>query len=91
MLADQQLKLKGMQSKKVKAQRSIETRLFEVLIDIGVDLSSYHGVSLNDKDIKKVISNPSHIFDQFAAIFKEGRRPDCMLTDADIDALCLYF
>jgi hypothetical protein len=30
MLADQQLKLKGMRSKKVKAQRSIERRLFKV-------------------------------------------------------------
>jgi hypothetical protein len=52
-LADQQLKLKGMRSEKVKGRGSIETRMFDILKEIGVELSSYHGGSLNGKDIKK--------------------------------------
>jgi hypothetical protein len=59
--------------------------------EIGVELSSYHGGSLNGKDIKKVMNNASHIFDQFAAIFKEGKREDCLLADANIDLMCLHF
>ncbi len=54
-------------------------------------MSSYHGGSLNGKDIKKVMNNASHIFDQFAAIFKEGKRKDCLLSDDDLDLLCLHF
>ena len=41
-----------------------------MLKEIGVELSSYHGGSLNGKDIKKVMNNASNMFDQFAAIFK---------------------
>jgi hypothetical protein len=37
------------------------------------------------------MNNASHVFDQFAAIFKEGKRPDCLLLDDDIDAMCLHF
>jgi hypothetical protein len=54
-------------------------------------LSSYHGGSLNGKDVKKVMNNASHIFDQFAAILKEGKRKDCLLSDDDIGLLCLHF
>jgi hypothetical protein len=43
-----------------------------VLKEIGVELSSYHGGSLNGKDIEKMMNNASHIFDKFAAILKEG-------------------
>ncbi len=32
-----------------------------------------------------------HIFDRFLAIFKGGKRPNCALSDANIDALCLQF
>ncbi len=49
------------------------------------------GGSLNGKDIKKVMNNASHIFDQFAVIFKDGKRPDCILSVTNIDALCLHF
>ncbi len=90
-LADQQLKLKGMRSEKAKGWGSIETNLFDVLKESGVELSSYHGGSLNSKDIKKVMNNTTHVFDQVVDIFKEGKRPDCVMTDADIDALCLHF
>ena len=47
--------------------------------------------SLNVKDIKKVMNDASHIFDQFAAIFKGGEREECLLADADIDLMCLHF
>jgi hypothetical protein len=90
-LANQQTKLKEMRRAKVRGQQSIETKVFKVLKEIGVELSSYHGGSLNGKDIKKVMNNASHIFDQFAAICKEGKREDCLLTDADIDCMCLHF
>ncbi len=43
------------------------------------------------KNIKKVMNNTSHIFDQFAVISNEGKRSDCILMDADIGALCLHF
>jgi hypothetical protein len=52
-LADQQTKLKEMRRAKVKGQQSIETKVFQVLKEIGVELSPYHGGSLNGKDIKK--------------------------------------
>ena len=47
MVTDQQLKLKTMRTSKVKDQQSIETKIFKVLKEIGVELSSYHGGSLN--------------------------------------------
>jgi len=46
---------------------------------------------LNGKDIKKVMNNACHIFNTFAAIFKEGKRPNCVLSDTNIDDLCLQF
>ena len=90
-LADHQAKLKEMRQAKVRGQQSIETKVFKVLKEIGVELSSYHGGSLNGKDIKKVMNNASHIFDQFAAIFKGGKREECLLADSDIDLMCLHF
>ncbi len=90
-LADQQLKLKGMQAAKEKQEGSVDTKLFKVLKEVGVELSSYHGGSLNGKDIKKVMDNATFIFEELTVIMKEGKRPDCILMDADIDALCLHF
>ena len=90
-LADQQSKLKEMRQAKVRRQHSIETQLFRVLKEVGVELSSYHGGSLNGKDVKKVMKNASHIFDQLAAKLKEGKRKDCLLSDDDIGLLCLHF
>jgi hypothetical protein len=75
----------------VKGQQSIETKIFKVLKDIGVELSSYHGGSLNGKDIKKVMNNASHVFDNFSLIFKERKRDDCLLSDAEIEGLRLHF
>jgi len=90
-LADQQTKLKEMRQSKVRGEQSIETKVFRVLKEIGVKLSSYNGGSLNGKDIKKVMNNAYHIFEQFAEIFKEGKRNECLLSDADIDLMCLHF
>jgi hypothetical protein len=80
-----------MRRTKVRKQQSIETKMFRVLKEIGVELSSYHGGSLNGKDIKKVMNNATHLFDEFAKIFKEGKREGCPLSDEDIDAMCLHF
>ena len=90
-MTDHQAKLKEMWKAKVRGQQSIETKVFKVLKEIGVELSSYHGGSLNGKDIQKVMHNASHIFDQFAAIFKGGKREECLLADSDIDSMCLHF
>ena len=43
MVSDQQLILKAMRTLKVKEQGSIETKIFRVLKEIGVELSAYHG------------------------------------------------
>ncbi len=56
-LADQQLKLKDMQTAKGKKEHSIESKMFKMLKDIGVELSLYHGGLLNGKDTKKVMNN----------------------------------
>ena len=61
-MTDHQAKLKKMWKAKVRGQQSIETKVFKVLKEIGVELSSYHGGSLNGEDIKKVMNNASHIF-----------------------------
>jgi hypothetical protein len=90
-LCNQQNKLKTMRTSKVRAHDSIETKMFSVLKELDIELSSYHGGSLNGKDIKKVMNNACHIFDTFSTIFKEGKRPTCVLSDANIDALCLQF
>ena len=84
MVSDHKLKLKTMRTLKVKEQGSIETKIFSVLKEIGVEFSAYHGGSLNGKDIKKLMNNACHIFDRFLTIFKGGKRPNCALLDANI-------
>jgi hypothetical protein len=90
-LADQQLKLKVMQMAKGKKEHSIESKMFKMLKDIGVELSSYHGRSLNGKDTKKVMNNATYFFDGLTVILKEGKRADSLLSNDNIDALCLHF
>ena len=65
--------------------------MFKLLKNIGVELSSYHGGSLNGKDIKKVMNNTVHIFGELAAIMKEGKRPASIMFNADVNVLCLHF
>jgi hypothetical protein len=84
-------KLKQIRSAKVKAPDSIKTKMFKLLKTIGVELSSYHGVGLNGKDIKKVMNNATYVFDQLALIFEDRKRSDCLLMNDDIKALCLHY
>ena len=58
---------------------------------IGVEQSSYHGGSLNGKDIKNVMNNVSCLFDKFSLIFKSGKQINCELGDDNIDTLCRHF
>ena len=37
------------------------------------------------------MNNASHIFDQFAVIFQEGKRKDCLLSDDGIKEMCMHF
>ena len=78
-------------SAKVRSQDSIETKMFKVIKSIGVKLTLYHGGSLNGKDIIKLMNNATFVFDNLALMFKQGKRPDCLLTDEQIDEMCLYF
>jgi hypothetical protein len=95
-LRDQQNKLKTMRTSKVRAQDSIETKMFSVLKEIGVELSSYHGGSLNGKDIRKVKTNASYIFDSLAFFLRVGRgqtaccwMPTSMLCACNLER-CLF-
>jgi len=83
--------LRTIRQAKVLLPDSIETKIFKVLKDIGVELSAYHGGSLNGKDIMKVMNNASFVFDEFAVIFKAAKRPNCEMSDEDIDAMCKHF
>jgi hypothetical protein len=80
-----------MQTAKGEKEHSIERKMFQTLKDIGVKLSSYHGQSLNGKDIKKVMNNATYFFDEFADIIKAGNMPGSILSDAHVEALCLNF
>ncbi len=90
-LSDQQLKLKVMQTAKGKKEHNVERKMFKMLKDIGVELSSYHGELLNGKDIKKVMKNATYFFDELAVIINAGNRPGSILSDAHVEALCLHF
>ncbi len=90
-LSDQQLKLKVMQTAKGKKEHSVERKMFKMLKDIGIKLSSYHGGLLNGRDIKKVMNNATYFFDELAVIIKAGNRPGSVLSDAHVEVLCLHF
>jgi hypothetical protein len=78
---EQQSKLGELRRAKVRGEHSIKTKIFKVLKNIGIELSSYHGGSLTRKDIKKVMNNATHIFDEFAAVFRNGARVGCVLSN----------
>ena len=59
----------------------------KLLKSSGVELTRYHGGSLNGKDIKKVMDNTFFVFDEFATILKAGCRNDS-LTPKKIDKRC---
>jgi hypothetical protein len=60
---------------KVKEPDSIETTMFKVLKRIGVELSFYHGGSLNDKDNKKVMNKATYSLTHLLQYFRRGRGP----------------
>jgi hypothetical protein len=37
------------------------------------------------------MNNAAHIFDKLMVIMKEGKRPDSILSNADVDTVCLHF
>ncbi len=49
-----------MQMAKGKKDHSIESKMVKMLKNIGIELSSYHGSSLNGKDTKKVMNNATY-------------------------------
>jgi hypothetical protein len=90
-LDDQQLKLKAIETAKGKTEYSVKTKMVKLLKNVCVELSSYHGGSLHGKDIKKVMNNSAHIFDELMVIMKEGKRPNSILSNTNVNALCLHF
>jgi hypothetical protein len=64
IISSTQKNLRALQSSKAKSATSLKTKLLKVLKTIGVEQSSYHGGSLNGKDIKKVMNNVSYLFDE---------------------------
>lgn len=75
-------------SSRKKSEDGMESKLLGVLRSIGVELTRYHGGSLAGMDIKKVISNASYVFDEFAKILVEYKRPDCKVKDEVIKRIC---
>jgi hypothetical protein len=73
IISNTQKNLRVLQSSKAKSGTSLETKLFKVLKKFGVEQSSYHGGSLNGKDIKKVMNNVSYLFDEFSSILNSGK------------------
>jgi len=66
----------------------MEAKMEAVLKQVNVEIQRYHGGSLTGKDILKVVANATFIFDEFAKIFKEFKREDCVMSDDDITKLC---
>jgi hypothetical protein len=47
---------------------SLETKIFEVLKGVRVELAAYHGGSLTGKDIQKVMNNLTYLFEKFSSM-----------------------
>ena len=80
-------RLTSMRSER-RRKDGMEAKMEEVLKKVNVEIQRYHGGSLTGKDILKVVANATFIFDEFAKIFKEFKREDCVLEDSDITKLC---
>ena len=78
------------QSDRRRASEGIEPKLFELLRRIGVELTRYHGGSLNGKDIKTVTDNASFVFDEWCEILIKMKRPNS-LEDSEIREKCEQF
>jgi hypothetical protein len=88
LLARLKKSLTKFRSDRKRSKDGMESKMLRVLKSIGVELTRYHGGSLNGMDIKKVIANSAYVFDEFATILKEHKRPGCKLSDMDIDFIC---
>ena len=64
------------QSDRCRAGDGLEPKLFEVLRTIGVELTRYHGGSLNGKDIKTVTDNATYVFNEWSKILCNEKRRD---------------
>jgi hypothetical protein len=92
LLTEKEKVLHAMQSSKATSANSLELEVFKILKGIGVEQSSYHGGSLNGKDIKKVMNNAMYsLFDELSSLLKSGKQDNCKLEDNDIDELCIHF
>ena len=91
LLTEKEKAFRSLQSSKATSPNSLESQVFKILKGIGVEQSSYHGGSLNGKDIKKVMDKAAYLFDKFSSILQAGKRDDCELDNKCIDALCRYF
>jgi NACalpha-BTF3-like transcription factor len=60
IISNTQKNLRVLQSSKATSGTSLKTKLLKVLKKFGVEKSSYHGSSLNGKDIKKVMNTPRY-------------------------------
>ena len=88
MLKNMKEKLTKFRQTRKKSDDGIESKMLDVLKTVGVELTRYHGGSLNGVDIKKVIGNAAYIFDEFAVILKENKKADSPMSNAAIDKLC---
>jgi hypothetical protein len=90
-LADSKKKIEVFCSATKKSPESLNTIIFNILKEKGVEVTSYHSGSLTGEDIKKVMNNATYLFDTFSEILKKGQKVDCQLEDNDIDTLCAQF
>jgi hypothetical protein len=91
LYSDTQKNLHALQSLKAKSAASLETNIFKVLKGIGIEQSSYHGGSLNGKNMKKVMNNATYLFGEFSSLLKLGKWDNCKLSKKIIDGVCHYF
>jgi hypothetical protein len=64
-----------MQTAKGKKEHSIERKMFKTLKEFVVELSSYHGGSLNRKDVKEVMNNATYFLMSSLSSLKLGTGP----------------
>ena len=88
-----ELKSKLVDFRKVRKSsgEGLESKMFKVLKEVGVELESYHGGSLNGKDIIKVADNCDYIFQRFKNILVQGKKEGCELDDEAIKEKCDEF
>ena len=70
----------------------VESKMISILKTMfGVEVQAYHGGSLTGKDIQKVMSNASEIFELFAELLKANKKENCSMSDKQIEDMCGQF